>query len=78
MYHTQGGKFIGIFYNIFRGNSIESSHLPRFNFILMHLWFLSTIFFGRRNNFVCFAVIPEIFVQTQGSDYWLVIHLDLI
>ena len=35
---TLGEMFIGIFYNIFRGNSNRNLQFPRINIILNHLW----------------------------------------
>ena len=35
---TQGEKLIGIFYNIFRGNSDKNLHFPSINVIFIHLW----------------------------------------
>ena len=35
---TQGEKLIGIFYNIFRGNSDKNLHFPSTNVIFIHLW----------------------------------------
>ena len=35
----RGEKLIGIFYNIFRGNSNKTLHFPRNNIIFIYLWY---------------------------------------
>ena len=35
---TQGEKLIGIFYDMFRGNTNKNLLFPRVNIILIHLW----------------------------------------
>ena len=88
---TQGEKFFGIFYDIFRGNSNKNLHFPRINMSIIKLRRKShnlsqkSLFWTSKGPFairsfiasynVCPVAIPELFAQTQGSDYWQLIHL---
>lgn len=85
-----GEKFICIIFNIFRGNCDKNKHFPLINIILpiydktvARKKVLQNIFLDVQitschissNLQFLLCGNPRNFVQTQGSDYWQLIHL---
>ena len=83
---TQGEKFFGIFYNIFRGNSGKNFNFHFNNIIFIHVWLnycekainTSKQSFHVRSFIASYSVCPvailETCVKTQRSDYWQLIN----
>ena len=83
---TQGEKFFGIFYNIFRGNSGKNFNFHFNNIIFIHVWlnYCEKAINTSKQSFhirsfivsynVCPVAIPETCAKTQRSDYWQLIH----
>ena len=83
---TQGEKFFGIFYNIFRGNSGKNFNFHFNSIIFIHVWlnYCEKAINTSKQSFhirsfivsynVCPVAIPETCAKTQRSDYWQLIH----